>query len=270
MTNVININVPPEAEELWSQSCVIRPGYWGYKVDKKNKIWRKRNFPSLIARGGFQGLANAWNSLTALQQADWDDAGSWAGMSGWDLFAVDFLYRIQNEIQGIATPNLYHQFFVGRLTVPASVQRVRLQQNYYSLPDVEVSWALNVFCDMVSEGVGSYAKLIVRVKTGYIIEETESLEIIVYEYDLTEFSTLWDYIQDSYIDGFWGSGDVSFEIDVYKMSGSLYIDGVELDYNGSNYARDFQCDHVEFNWDKLILPSSAEWKSIYPPDGIGE
>lgn len=270
MTNVININVPPEAEELWKKACVIRPGYWGVKVDKKNYIWRKRNFPSLIARGGFQGLASAWNSLTLAQQGDWDEAGYWAGMSGWDLFAIDFLYRIENNLPGMATPNLYHQFKIGKLTVPASISRVRIQQNYYTLPDTEIDWAFNIFFDMQSEGAGSYAKFIVRVKTGYIIEETASPEIIEYEYDLTEFSTLWDYVQDSYIDGFWVTGDVSFEIDVYKMSGSLYIDGVELDYNGSNYARDFQCDHVDLNWEKTLLPAGATWESIYPPDGIGE
>ncbi len=270
MTNVININVPPEAEELWAKSCVIRPGYWGDKVDKKNHIWRKRNFPSLIARGDFQGYANSWNNLTASQQSDWDDAGGWAGMSGWDLFVIDFSYRQEQGIAGIATPNLYHQFKVGKLTIPASISRVRVRQSYYTLPDTEIDWAFNVFCALTSQGAGSYAKMIVRVKTGYIIEETDAYEIIEYEYDLTEFSTLWDYVSDSYIDGFLGNGDVSFEIDVYKMTGSLYIDGMELDYNGSNYARDFQCDHVEFNWDKILLPTGATWQSVYPPDGLGE
>lgn len=269
MTNVININVPPEAQELWEKSCIIRPGYWGDKVDKKHHIWRRRNFPSLIARGDFQGLANSWNALTALQQADWDDAGYWAGMSGWDLFAIDFLYRIEHNLPMIATPSLYYQFMIGKLTVPASISRVRVQQNYYGLPNTEIGWAFNIFFNMTSQGAGSYAKFIVRVKTGYWIDETNEPEIIVYEYDLTEFSTLWDYVSDSYIDGFWGVGDVSFEIDVYKMTGSLYIDGVELDYNGSNYARDFQCDHVDLNWDKIILPVGASWESYYPPDGLG-
>lgn len=270
MTNVININVPPEAEELWSQACVIRPGYWGDKVDKKNKIWRKRNFPSLIARGSFQGLANAWKSLTALQQSDWDDAGYWAGMSGWDLFAIDFLYRIENEIAGLPTPNLYHQFKVGEAKLTGSGQRLYIKQDYFSLPDTEIDWAFNVFCDLVSQGGGSYAKFIVKVRTGYIIDETASPEILTYEYDLTEFNTVWDYVQDSYIDGFWVFGDVSFYIDIYNMAGSLYIDGVELDYNASNYAVDFQCDYVQFNWATIIKTAGAEWASIYPPDGIGE
>lgn len=266
MPYVENINVPPEVLELWEKSCVIRPGYWGVKVDKKEIVWRKRNFTSLIARGEFQGLANIWNNLTVEEQGAWDDAGYWAGMSGWDLFAMDTLYRISNGIQGVATPDLYHQYKVGEIKIAGSAEQIEIKQFYPSIPDTEVGWAFNVMTDLASTGAGSYAKFIVRIKTGYWLDDINDWEILIYEYDLTEFDLFWEYVQDSYIDGFWGSGQITFSIKVYKMTGTVYIDGIELNYNDLNNAIDFQCNDIELYWQAVIQPSGATFLSIYPPD----
>lgn len=270
MPLVNNINVPPEVYDLWIKACTIRYGFYGDKVDKKNIVWRRRNFPSLIARGNYQGLSQLWASLTAQQQSDWDDAGYWSAQSGWDLFAQDTLYRISNEIAGVATPNLYHQFKVARANLATTTQEFFIKQDYYDIPNTEVSWAINIFCPLVSDGAGSYAKFIVRVVTGYWNDDIDAPDIIEYEYDLTEFNTFWDYISDSYIDGFIDTGKVFFELCIYKMTGSLYIDGVELNYNDQNFARDFQCNYVDLNWDKVQIPVGGSWSSIYPDDGLVE
>jgi hypothetical protein len=265
MSLVENIAVPPEYQDLWNKACVINSGSYGTKVDKKNIVFRRRNFTSLIARGNFQGLAQQWDSLTALQQADWDDAGYWSGQSGWDLFAQDTLYRINNNILGIATPNLYHQFKVGELKIESPAEEIQIYQTYYNLPDTEIEWAFNLFQNLTSTGAGSYAKLFVTVSTGYIIEETGLPEVIVYEYDLLELSD-WEYWQDGYYDGIWGAGIIEFKIHIYKMTGVLYIDGIELNYNDQNFANDFQCNDFASYWGVITLPSGASFGSIYPPD----
>lgn len=267
MTGVININVPPDVEELWSKSCTIRAGYWGDKVDKKNIVWRKRNFTSLIARGSYQNIASLWESLTAEQQSEWDDAGYWAGMSGWDLFVSDTLYRIQNEILGLATPSDYHQYFVGELKIESPASSAKVSQFFYGVPDTGVNWAINVKSALESIGAGSYAKLIVSVRTGYIIEETNEPEIIVFEEDLTLLEN-WDWIEGGYFDGFWGTGEITFTIEVYNMRGSLYIDGIEMDWNDENHFHDWQCNNVHYNWQLDSLPAGSSFESIYPPDTI--
>jgi hypothetical protein len=267
MTLVSDIVVPPEYQELWEKACIIRFGYYGDKVDKKFITWRKRNFPSLIARGSFQDIANLWNGLTATQQSDWDDAGYWSAQSGWDLFAQDTLYRINNEILGLATPNLYHQFKLAEIKLESPATELLITQEYNSMFESDINWAFNILCDMSSTGAGSYAKFVVKVATGYWDDDTDTPEVIEYEYDLTEF-TDWDYVSDTYVDGFYGKGSVTFEIHVYKMQGSLYIDGIELDCDDQNYATDWQCDAIEYNWNNKILTTGATFKSIYPPDSI--
>jgi len=270
MTLVNNIDVPPEVYDLWIKSCTLRYGYFGEKVDKKDIVWRKRNFPSLIARGGFQNIADIWNGLTLAQQGDWDDAGYWAGMSGWDLFAQETLYRINNEIQGVATPNLYHQFKIAQIAVASPAVSMHIKQKYYNLPNTTIAWAFNIFSTMESIGGGSYAIFRVTVRTGYWNDDIDAPDVYVYDYDLTEFTTLWDYISDSYIDGLLSDNDITFEIIVYNMRGMLYIDGVELDYNDQNFALDFQCNEFYANWQSVNTPDGTTWGSIYPPDGLGE
>lgn len=267
MTLVNNLDIPPEILDLWNKSCVVRYGDYGTKIDKKFVTWRKRNFPSLIARGQFQSLANLWDRLTELQKTDWDDAGYWAGMSGWDLFASDTLWRISNNILGLATPNVYHQFLLGELVVLSPAEELSITQNYAVPAGVDVSWAINVKHALTSSGAGSYAKWVVRVHTGYWNDDINSPDVIIYEYDLTEFSD-WDYVQDSYIDGLINNPSVDFQLHIYKMTGSLYIDGIELNYNDQNFALDFQCNAIENNWVYDIVPNGATYRSIYPPDNI--
>lgn len=267
MSLVDNINVPPESAELWNKACVVRSGFFGTKVDRKDVVWRKRNFPSLIARSSVSGLAALWNALTSAEQSAWDDAGYWAQKSGWDLFAQDTIYRLDHNIPGVATPNLYHQYKLGEIKMTGAGQEVRLTQFYGGDFNSNVAWAMNVLCALSSAGAGSYAKWIVKVKTGYWLDDINGPEVITYEYDLTEF-TSWDYISDSYLDGFIAGNNVSFEIHIYNMTGSLYIDGMEFDHDDQNFAVDWQCDNIEISWLRNIVSGGSVVQSIYPPDTI--
>jgi len=265
MSKVDDINVPPETQELWDRSLVINEHFSGTRVDKKAVIYRKRNFTSLIARGQFQGLANLWNSLTELQQEDWDDAGYWAGMTGWDLFAQDTIYRINNGLLGVAVPDLYHQFFVGKIEIQDPASSIQLSQLYSGNHNIPVDFYFNAFFDMSSVGAGSYAKLTSSVYfrnwTGDFWENI----IWDYEYDLTEY-TEWTYFGDSFdeedVEIIW----VQFSIDIYNMRGVMYIDGIEFNYDDENHADDFQCNVFQTSWQSVDVPSGSSFQSVYPPD----
>lgn len=267
MPRVDNFILPPEYEELWKKACVYNQSYFGDKVDKKNIIWRRRNFPSLIARGNFQGLAQLWNSLTWSQQSDWDDAGYYSGQSGWDLFAQDTLYRIANGLQGVATPNLYHQFKIGELIIPAPITHVKISQTYNFNNVSDKTFMLNLFSNLVSVGAGSYAEV------RFIVTYWDDWNLPAHLERDDEFT--WDISDLAGWDWFGDGGfsttlvkSIEFEIEIYNMQGIVYFDGMTMIDDLVNVAVDWQCAEVEFHWSKIVFPSGTILHSIYPPDNI--
>ncbi len=267
MPRVNNFNLPPESAELWEKSCVFQQHWAGDKVDRKYVVYRKRNFTSLIARSPFQSIANKWDSLTAGERDDWDYAGSWAGMSGWDLFVMDTQYRLNNGLLGLAIPSGYHQFKVGKIEIPITADQVKIQLTYSATMPWQTSFYLNVKSILSSLGAGSYANLNVTFFSKYYNGDFWEYPNDSYDFDLTEY-TDWDYIgaEQWYEDVEITS--VVVTIDIYKMSGLLYIDGMEIDYNSQNYAPDFQFDNFPNLWQIQKTATGVEIASVYPPDDI--
>ncbi|MFZ2153995.1 MAG: hypothetical protein WAV16_02075 [Candidatus Moraniibacteriota bacterium] len=265
MVLVDNINVPPEVLELWEKSCVLNTGFFGDKVDKKNIVWRKRNFKSLIAQSAFPSVAQLWGGLTEQEQFDWDDAGYWSGQSGWDLFVQDTLYRINNNIPGLAIPNVYHQFKVGRIQIESPAEEIEIRQNYNVQFNDFASWAFNVLANLTSTGSGSFARIRVHVEFHDPADDPGEVVDWDWDYDIST-NDEWDYFGDDYDFSTLQIFSFYFEVHIYKMRGTVYIDGTELIYNDQNLAYDSQCNYFEFNWDRLTVPSGASILSVYPPD----
>jgi len=265
MTKVVDQNIPPENYDAFVKACRIVNHFSGLKIDKKEITYRKRNFASLKDISNAGGCGSLWWALTEQQRADWYDAAYWTNMSGWDLFFLDTSYRLANGINGVATPSLMHQYLVGKINIESPASSITIYKRYTGIPSVEVSFASNVKVDLVSVGAGSYARMTVRVKTGYWLDDIEDWEIIDYVWDLTEF-TDWDYVSDFYDGGFVGENYVEFIIDVYNMRGIVYVDGFELWVNSENIFIDYQCDNFQSNFIGYSVPAGSSFLSVYPPD----
>ena len=265
MPIVKNLNVPPEVQDLWNKSCVARPGYFGKKVDKKFYIHRRRNFTSLIARSQFQSISSIWNGLTDDERDAWDDAGGWSGQTGWDLFAQDTIYRKNNKLPGLAVPNGYHQFKVGLISLVSPVTEVHLYQNLPGFLGAKIYWYINYLSKLVSAGAGSYARMTVTI-TSYENDDTpDNATPNDFDFDLPAGSA-WDWVtyEDDYSDSI--VTGIVVHLHIYKMTGKLYLDGLGIEHDDTNFALDPQFNDFKNNWKVDTLPQGAFFKSVYPPD----
>lgn len=262
MTSIDNFHITPEQEELFNKSCIVRSGFWGTKVDKKFMVWRRRNFGNLIDQNVIPDIAVRWNALTDQQRLDWTNAGYYADMSGWDLFATDTSYRVVHNITGLGEPNFYHQYFVGAVHILTPASAIIIQQNYILSTIIPIDFGFNFCSKLVSVGAGSYAIWITRIYFDY--DTGDGIEHIVWDYECDVSSSWWwEYYSDVFneLDSF--NIRIEFRIEVYNMRGSLYIDGVELIYNDQNYAIDKQCNDIFSNWIRTSYPSGCLIESLY-------
>lgn len=258
MPLVTNFHITPEEEELFYKSCTKRESFYGTKIDKKDIVYRTRNFADLIAQSQFPDVATAWNSLSNYEKGLWTYAGYWADKSGWDLFAQDMAYRISNAIAGIGEPNIYHQFKVGWIHIEAPASSIIIRQNISVPANPTVEFSIN-FCNLLVPTSGTYYATFSLYFYSDYWDPGELWEEGLYidEGDRWAWNNDVYYLSDMDPYGFY------LTIEVYNMRGDLYIDGIECVVNDVNLVNDWQCDIIESSWVPVSVPAGASFASVY-------
>lgn len=258
MASLENFHILPEQRELFEKSVVVRSGFFGEKADKKNIVYRKRNFKDLVAQSNFPDVAALWNALTPSIKERWSQAGEWSFQSGWDLFAQDAGYRIANGIFGVGEANVYHQFKVGHIHIEAPATSIAIYQSINFYPSGWFDMAINYCNRLVSTGAGSYVKMFLNL---YIDEEWTQYWTSE-ELDLSD-GGWWNYVGDSY--NFDGVTILQcyISIEIHNMRGDLFFDGVSLIMNDINFTQDYNCNNIETSWFPISVPSGANFQSVY-------
>jgi hypothetical protein len=258
MANLDNFHILPEQRELFEKSVVVRDGFFGTKADKKNIVYRKRNFVNLIAQSNFPDVAERWNALPQSVKDRWAQAGEWSFQSGWDLFAQDTNYRVANGILGVGEANIFHQFKVGHIHIESPATAISIYQTIFAPFDTFFDMSINYCNRLVSTGAGSYAKMFLNI---YVDEEWTQYWTSE-ELDLTD-SGWWDYVQDSY--DFEGVTILQMyvSIEIHNMTGDFFFDGVSLIRSDVNLLNDYNCNNIENIWRPVSVPVGASFKSVY-------
>lgn len=258
MPKVENFHISPEQEELFYKSCVKKIQSYGTKIDKKDIIWRKRNFYEIEQQSVIPAVAQAWNDLRDWQQALWNDAGYYADMSGFALFSQDTAWRIANGIPGIGEPNIYHQFKVGHIKIEAPATSIIIKQPIAFGYNTEFAMGINYKSNLVSAGPSAYALLMLNF---YIFIDEEWGW---WEEDLGLYpNDRWEFTDDYYDFGLDPITEMYLSIEIHDMQGDLYFDGVYLIAGDQNLANDWQCDKIEYSWLSVSLPAGAYFNSVY-------
>lgn len=258
MANVQNFHILPEQEELFYKACSLRTGWWGDKIDKKKIVYRKRNFKNLVEQSYFPDISAAWNSLTAYKQGLWNEAGQWAEMSGWDLFAQDMSYRLANNILGIGEANLYHQFMVGKLTLEGSANDLKIRQNINLGLNRQLEMAVNFISRLTPIASPNWVDLYLY------FEFYDAGEWVLYSENLSlDGSDQWYYSGDYYDLGSYQLRNMYLQIEIHNMQGSLFVDGITLIGQNSNLVTDWQFDNIQSSWTPVNVPSGASYESVY-------
>lgn len=229
---------------------------------KKRSIWRRGEKQALPEMSQFYDASSAWNALSAGDKADWETAAIECGMTGYNLFIQDKIYRLQNSIAGNATPSIYHQYKVAQITISESAGHFLFRQVGSDIFDSAPTVNFNYKADLISENGGSeYLKirLTYRYLVGAVLTEESA------EKSLT-LSQAW--VDDSFsLDYYAGqTGYFELEIEGDLVNGTILFDNISIDTALSNYARDSKCNRFERFYHALIAPVGVSGISAYPAD----
>ena len=226
----------------------------------KNPIWfpRKR-YVTLKEVTYLYDIAYLWGNLTEDQKAEWNYASNVIGQHNFNLFTQDTSYRKKNGIGGLATPSLYHQYFVGHLKIenPANFSKI-VQYNFRKIL-FPASFELCYHTNLVADGVNPYARFTIiynRYVYGRTIEQSQTIEI--------PLISGWDKAKQQIIDIGGRKGRWRVELELNDVVGDIWFDNIIVEYGGQIRLNDPYCMDVVKYWKGENLPDGTILETIYP------
>lgn len=123
--------------DLLEKSIKIRDRYGSPRMDRKDVVWRKRNYNTFIDNSPLSSVALLWDVQGDDTKALWDTAGAACGLTGYQLFVQDVSFRMANGMTPLHTPNPFYQYKVLSVELPVAYDESYIWQPHYDIYHVK-------------------------------------------------------------------------------------------------------------------------------------
>jgi len=128
MARVSFIDVPESLEELYWAGLQSGDRFTIPRIIRKSAFFSREKIANLTAKSYLPICSELWKGFTDQQKEDWKNVDPGPHPHGWRTFVADQSKRIKFGIEGVATPNQYHQDMVGAIIIEAPADEVKLIQ----------------------------------------------------------------------------------------------------------------------------------------------
>lgn len=292
MAKASYVQITPGLEPLYQKA--LQPGdrYVFSRVIRKHSFVSRQRKSQLQRSQMVAECAAIWAGFDQTTRDAWIAAAAVNGQRGYSLFVQDQVFRIKYGIPGEATPNLYHQYKVGRIVIQAPSDAIKIAQyhpaSYYvsrkvsgtktqyqpvlveeifSLP---LTIGINYESNLTSAGGSPSAKFYAEVYHNYQgVTRTTLLEC---ELDL---SSEWTHIEATLSSVIGVAIGYNLFIEIIDCTGELQFDNVQAVHDLTNWARGDKCTQIDMAftrafyqvpryWVPVIISDDAFFDSVYP------
>jgi hypothetical protein len=231
-------------------------------VSKKRMQFSREELKILPSYSNMAEASDAWNLLSTPEKDAWNLAGLQCGLSAFNLFIADKIYRIRNSISGNATPSEIHQYLTGHIIIPESAGVFELKQSGSNAITAEGLLKISAKTDLiVSEDPGAF----IKATFNYIIDSGGGPELKTTEIDLT-LGVDWNIQSEIvlFFPGVFTSWQLIITGD--KVHGELYFDNLFVEDVSGITTKDPYCNKNGKVFYGTIIPAGVIFESAYPPD----
>jgi len=285
MAKTSYVDLAPELSDQYFSG--LQPGdrFTFSRIGRKNTLLSRKSKKGISQRSLLAEISAAWFGDAFFDQGAWNDAASYCNLTGWKLFVQDYCARRVNDLPGLATPDTFHQSWVGQIHIEAPATECKLIQahprNYYimrkvtgaksmynpvlvtenfSLPlELSISYKSN----LVASGPDPYAKFYAEI--WYTYQGLNLSYILEIPFDLVS-----DWTVGSADIGFLRSYVVGYNlfIHLHDLRGDLYFDNIHVYHSGQNWCRDPFCKDINQGFTRNYYQVSKHWAAVIAPQGV--
>jgi hypothetical protein len=276
--------IPPELDASYSKCLMPGDRYSIPRVRRKVLFLSRNRKKGLTEKSLIPSLSLVWNALTQGERDLWTSTGALSNLTGFKHFLKDKAFRIKNDLEGYATPSIYHQVEVGLLRVEAPATGLKIEQlhplNYWVYKkvtgtksqyqpvaitesfDLPLSISINYKSNLTSAGSGAFVKFYCVVYSHYqgrIIETACEISF--------PLSHDWQTLTSSITSVVGLTRGYTAFLEIYNCTGDLYIDNVEIEHSGQNWCRDSFCNDIDQSFTKAFYLIPKHWDAVDLTDG---
>ena len=292
MAKTSYLKIPPELEEKYYSGLQSMDRFIIPRIRMKTGPLSKEKIRKLTNRSYLQTISNLWNNFTDEQRTAWKNIDPHSQQHGFRTFIADQSIRINLGLEGVATPNQYHQGMIGKILIEEPAEEIKLIQphpssywiyhkvtgkkNMYEPVEVEeifnlpITTKINYKSDLTSTGEGSFARFYASIRHLYQGQNLNYDSIIN-----IPLESAWDTQEEEVSELIGLAVSYNLYIHLFKVTGTLEIDNVSAIHSAQNWVRDPFCKKIEQSfsrsfyqipqhWAPIILPTGATYQSIYP------
>lgn len=254
------------------------------RFGRKTQFLSRKRKKALTQRSLLPLCAELWAQFSQSVKDAWISVGAVIETSGYKAFVQDQTLRINDELEGVATPSLLHQGKVGRINIQAPASRIKLTQlhpeNYWVLRAVKgkkgqfapvkvqeqfalpltlkLSYKTNLTNTSPNYYVAFYA-IVYSLYQGRTIENICEIPL--------KLQTDWLSASQTIIRGVGEAIGYALFLECENVQGDLFFDNVEAVHSGQNWVRDSRCFNIKQAFTKAFYQIPAHWVALDLPDG---
>lgn len=277
--------IPPEFDLLYKKALQSGDRFQIPIVKRKRLFISRRRKKGLSQKSLIPSLSLVWKSFDQSVRDSWDLAGDVCNLTGWRLFLKDTALRLQNDLTGYASPDLSFQALVGRFHIESPASSLKVAQlhpkNYWVQRkvrgtrsqyepvlitesfDIPLTIKISYKTDLVSVGAEPRARFYAIISSHYqgrIIEKNVDINFNLQSGWVSSSATISEVV--GLVRGY------SAFIELSDVSGDLWIDNVELEHSGHNWARDPFCNDVNQSFTKAFFQIPKHWAPVDVGEGV--
>ena len=262
MAHVMGITLPAGWDIIYNKTLRMYDISVMCNVGKNRTWWPKKKKLALKDITYLYQIAYAWANLTDDEKAEWNYASNVIGQHNFNLYVQDRSYRMKNEIGGVASPSIYHQYLVGHLNIQEPASSCKIAQYNSRRVYFPASFEICSHTNLTAVGPNPYCRYRFVWYSYSVGRTNENIEVI--EIPLVKG---WDK-QKKYIQNTGGrAGKWRVEVELNDVTGDMWFDNPWVLYNGEIKINDPYCLDVVKWWKGESLPDGAILETVYPIGG---
>lgn len=291
MARIGYLNLDPALKKSFGKSVKQGERFVYSKLVKNKTLCSRKKRERLRSITPLKIIQNLWNGLSSEDKEAWQLAGAEIGMNGYNLFVQDTSYRLKNEIEGLSTPSILHQYFVGKISISAPATNIKIKQSHprnywlFSLvpgkktmqKQIEITEELSLpltislnYCSNLS-AVGSWPSISFFAEVWHAFEGQNLIEVLELNLDLVSD---WKNAEATLEEVSGTLVGYNLYIEAKDLQGELFFDNIKAIHSGQNWAIDSACNdinnalsdkffNISKNWEDVDVPEGSSYNSIY-------
>lgn len=292
MARTSYVQITPDLEKAFKSCLQSGDRYTFPRIIRKHAFLGRARVSFLRRAEMVSQCAATWKAFSQEERDDWIAAAAVQGMRGYNLFVQDEVYRIKYGIPGQATPDLKHQYKVGRIVIESPSKAIRLAQyhpsSYYvqrkvagtksQYQPVEVRelfslpLTISVNAKSILESAGEFPSARFYAEVYHNYQGRTLTTVLECDFDL---SSDWKSYTATLSGVIGMARGYNLYIDIQDCTGELQVDNIKATHNLTNWVRGSNCTvmdqeftkafyQVPKHWAPEIISDDAWYDSIYP------